>query len=251
MLTPCSPLLLNSELVMKRQEKEYRASICLCYLSHGDIYDYLASCLHPLELNYYNNLKFEKRKKEYLLGRYSAKMALSVLSRENQLDSILIEQGVFKQPIVSGSAMLQNLEVTITHCDGLAAAVAFPQAYPLGIDIERVSPDKIKVIEREMTEEEKKILKVLPMSEAASLTSFWTAKEALSKVLKTGLTTPFYIFEIAQVEEDKGYLVSHYKRFSQYCCLSFNWREYIFSLTCPKGTLISGECINLIKGIYF
>jgi phosphopantetheinyl transferase (holo-ACP synthase) len=196
-------------------------------------------------------MQFEKRKKDYLLGRYSAKMALSVLSGETELDKIFIEQGVFNHPVVLGTCQVQSLEVAITHCDDLGAAAAFPRAYPLGIDLERVSTDRIRVMEKETTGEEKKILKDLPFSKAVSLASFWTAKEALSKVLKTGLTTPFHIYEINRVEGHEGYLISHYKYFTQYCCFSFDWGGYVFSMACPRETELPVEFISHLQELSF
>ena len=80
------------------------------------------------------------------------------------------------------------------------------------------------------------LMKTKLHSYGALLTLFWTAKEALSKVLKTGLLTPFTIYEIAQLEIKSGYIISCFKNFNQYYNISFQLDHYMCSITCPKKT---------------
>jgi len=247
----CQPIVLCRRLVLRRQRKEYDSSFCLSWLPQGEPFLSISGCLHPQEAKSFEAMQHDKRKKDYLLGRYSAKMALALLSGESELDKILVGQGVFNHPVVGGSCRIQGLEVAITHCDGLGAAVAFSMVYPLGIDIERVSIDRIRVMEKETTVIEQRILQSLNLPEGVSLASFWTAKEALSKVLKTGMTAPFHIYEISTAEGCDGYLLSHYRYFTQYCCFTFDWGGYVFSMTCPRETELPAEFVAEMRKISF
>ncbi len=244
-----SSLILINRLMMKEEDGGYSPSFCLACLPRTYEYERLTEYLHPQELGYYETLRYEKRKRSYLLGRFCAKMSFAKVSGENKPEEILIKRGFFNHPVLIYSGIRDNLEVGITHCDEMGAAVAFYQSYPFGVDVERTSPDRASVMDRVMTEEEKVLWEGLGISATVALTAFWTAKEALSKVLKTGMNTPFYVFEISKIEEQEGYYVSRYKHFSQYCCFTFNWGGYVLSLTCPQGTKLSEEFIREVQGV--
>ena len=72
-----------------------------------------------------------------------------------------------------------------------------------------------------MTDAEKELIRKYPDSYEFMLTLLWTAKEALSKILKTGLMTSFKILEIDKIEHKDGYWLSYYKSFGQYKVISF------------------------------
>jgi len=245
----CLPKIYLDELKFHGFEEHFKANISFCYFPQIYFYQEAVKYLHPKERNYYETLKFEKRIKSYLLGRYAAKMAVGAFTGEEQLDRILIQQGVFSQPIVTCLSQ-QNIQVSITHSDDFGAAVAFSEAYPIGIDLERISLNKTDILENQITETEKELIgqlmKTKLYSYEALLTLFWTAREALSKVLKTGLLTPFTIYEIGKLEIKSGYIVSYFKNFAQYHNISFQLDHYMCSITCPKKTKL-GINISALK----
>lgn len=235
----CLPKVFLDQLKFNGSGETFRANLSFCYFPRINYCQETVKYLHPQEQKYYETLKFKKRVKSYLLGRYAAKLAVGAITGEEKLERILIQQGIFNQPIVTYPAM-QNIQVSITHSDDLAAAVAFPEACPVGIDLERISLNQAGVLETQITELEKELIGHLVRaglySNVEVLTLFWTAKEALSKVLKTGLTTPFSIYEINKVGIDSGFTISHFKNFTQYCSISFQLDSYMCSITCPRKT---------------
>ncbi len=222
-------------LVLKRHEGDMKAALCFFTLPLSSPLEECILVLHPRELTYFNNLKFDRRKRSYLIGRYAAKQALSSLLHEKDLTTILIEQGVFSQPIVIYGGM-NNVQVSITHCDEQGAAIAFPEAHPTGIDIERIAPDKREVFESQITKIERDIISRLPYPYEMMLALLWTAKEALSKALRTGLMTPFELFELSTLEVENGYITTYFKNFAQYKTLSFTLDQYACSIVYPKKT---------------
>jgi 4'-phosphopantetheinyl transferase len=104
---------------------------------------------------------------------------------------IFIQAGIFQQPVVVSGK--HNLQVSITHCDDFGAALAFPETDPMGIDIERIGPAQRAALERQMTEAEKERMNFLPVAYDMGITLLWTAKEALSKVLKLFLEKRWYL----------------------------------------------------------
>ena len=107
---------------------------------------------------------------------------------------------------------------------------------PLGVDLEKIDSGNIEVLENQMSTMEKKI-SLLPLPRAARVTLIWTAKEALSKVLKTGLITPLEVFEIEKFEHLASNCVAgYYKFFPQYKVVSFIVKGYICSIVYPAVT---------------
>lgn len=237
------------EMLLKRSDQNYKATICLCYSSSPADYYKMEECLHWQEYQHYHALKYEKRKKSYLLGRYSAKKAFSYYVNEASLGNIFIQSGVFSQP-VAVYEYGRNIQVSIAHCQDFGAAIAFPEAHPMGIDIEMIDRGKVDVLAEQMTNSEKKLIKS-HHSHDAMLTFLWTVKEGLSKVLRTGLTAPLYIYEIEKIETECNCIFSYFKNFGQYKAISFALGNYICSIVYPLHTEINLDVSVLQKKFYF
>ena len=68
-------------------DKHLSISYCICPII--DDYSSYLRYLHDEELQYYNTLKYEKRIKDYLIGRYCAKIAVSqIVSVDNLAEKI-------------------------------------------------------------------------------------------------------------------------------------------------------------------
>lgn len=233
--------MLNSNVYIERlnlirSEHAFRAAFCFSFFSSRDNYEDLIKCLSTEERDYFNTLSFEKRINSYLLGRYVAKQAVAVLTGEDRLSNIIIQKGIFTQPIVVTD---KNIQVSITHCNNLGAAIAFPEAHPMGIDIEEINENKRNILEAQITKFEKEKVNFIPITYDMWLTLLWTAKEALSKVLKTGLMTPFEIYEIYKYELYDNFIICYYRNFPQYKVISFNIGSYMCSIVYPlKSQLV-------------
>jgi len=214
-----------------RPDGIFNAALCCCHFSSKGEYEGVIQHLHIQESDYYHTLKFEKRIRSYLLGRFVAKQAVSVLTGEERLTNFYIQSGIFTQPIVVSDQ--KNIQVSITHCDDFGAAIAFPEAHPMGIDIEMVNPSKTDVLTSQMTGAEEKIIRSSTLPYEIGCTLLWTAKEALSKIFKTGLTTPFELFEISKMEIYDKYITCYYKNFAQYKVISFTIADYMCSIAHP------------------
>lgn len=225
----------TSRLNLKGIEETFKAGICICHFP-APVSDNieLLQHLHPQELKYYETLVVEKRKKSYLLGRFSAKQAVSSFVGLQNPQNIFIKPGFFNQPIFI-NAHYRNIQVSISHCEDIGTAVAFPEDLPMGIDVESIDLSKAGVLESQMTENEKEMMKSFPYSYITMLTLLWTAKEALSKVLKTGLMTPFHILEINMLKTKHNSVISNFENFGQYQGFSFVLGSYVNTVVYPRN----------------
>ncbi len=204
----------------------------------------LAQFLSPSETKRWKELPSAKRQFSYLCGRIAAKNALRRLLPSVDPRSIDIEQGVFAQPVVS-SAAAHGLQVSISHTEGIAGAIAFPEKHPMGLDLETICPEEDHTIRSQLTEKEIKKHQELPYAGPVAYTLMWTIKESLSKVLKCGLTTPFSVLEIDTINYDGPVLVSTFSNFAQYKGLSVILDDLVLSIVLPKQTDLKLEFLTL------
>jgi len=215
-----------------------RDAACLCLASQQTIAESAQrpeAFLHPEELAYLRSLTAEKRKREFTLGRHAAKQALARLDGALLGPQVHIRPGVFGQPVVTPSGALP-LSVCITHSGSFAAAVAFPGGHPIGIDLEQIDPAQIEALKSQISEEE------LPqslgeISQAERYARVWTVKEALSKILRCGLTTPFSVLALAGDPVLDGPAFSgQFRNFEQYRFLSLATSRMVFAIVYPRRT---------------
>lgn len=183
------------------------------------------------EFDICSRFKSEKRKNEYLAGRYVAKLALA---SESDTDfefaknfSILNDD--------KGSPYIKNSDfnLTITHSNKIAVALVSKFVY--GIDIEKINIKRLSALKRmSPTQDNPKIL-----------TTFWTLKEALSKALKTGIIEPFNKYEIENFQNCGSYFRCTFQNFSDYEGLSFYISEMSFSIVSLQN--LHNNCDKLIK----
>jgi len=220
---------------LKRPHSLFKAYLCISMLSLSDLMGEKNKFLHPVEREYLDSLSFKRRQKSFLIGRYCAKQALSAYFNESNMSDILINNGVFKHPTVQYVSK-ENIQISISHSNECGGAIAFPEEHPMAIDIEKIDQKKTEVIKSQCTIEELNLIKSLAAADITQLTILWTVKEALSKVLKCGMMSPFTIFEINHTRSESDYFVFGFKNFSQYKCISFIIEKFAFSIILPKKT---------------
>ncbi|QDH19811.1 4'-phosphopantetheinyl transferase family protein [Saccharibacillus brassicae] len=229
---------------MSELNESLKASICITRFVADSPFEEIVDYLQEEELSYYAGLQVEKRRKSFLLGRLCAKKAIQSYSDIENLKRILIRRGIFQQPIVVAT-LCSNVQVSITHSNDIGAAIAFSEGCSMGIDIEKISEES-EVIESVLTQKERNLIQTLSMNSTAALYLMWTAKEALSKILKTGFTTPPQVFEIEKIHLHSSYASSEYTNFSQFKATSFQAGDYIVSIVHPKRTLIDLKMLNYL-----
>lgn len=228
--------------VLTRPDRVSYSSLVLADLSFQDLLDKekQAPFLHAEEQIYLAGLPTPARQWSYLLGRYAAKTALihylDTYKQHPKAHQICVEAGVFSQPIVRNAA-LPGLQVSLAHADNLAVALAFDESQPMGIDVEKVDTSNARLVSEILTDQEKLlVISKWPFLQDLAHAWIWTAKEALSKVLKTGLTVSLSLYEVEDITLQNGLIVATYKHFLQYKSISFFWQASFVSIALPRET---------------
>lgn len=249
-------------LILQHENSFFTGGFCLSAMPLKNLLETRTTFLHPAEQLFFNKLEYPKRQHSYLLGRFCAKQAFLSIDNTQNPTLVRIENGVFMQPVLyyphSNNFTQENLQVSISHTENMGAALIFPEAHPMSIDIESIDNDKNEVILEKLTNNEKEILS--SFSRKTSLQSetftgdslltvflqvFWTSKEALSKVIKCGLTIPLELLEIDSMMQNENYFVSTFKNFYQYRAITFVVRDKVCSIVYPKKTKFE---LRILKG---
>lgn len=187
--------------------------------------------LSNLELKQYDLLQTELGRLQYLLGRYSAKKAISqIVDNKIVMSEIDIRNGIFEQPFFVDNS---GFEVSITHTKGIGGAIVFDKAYPMGLDIEGLNKSKVEFLQEIIRAKE---IKRLSTPHEITLTIAWCLKEALSKAIRTGLTIPFELLEVEGLmrADVENVFQCRFKNFTQYKGIAKIRENYVVALAYPK-----------------
>lgn len=178
------------------------------------------------ELQSYLSFGSEERRRQYLLGRVAAKIALKrfiarnfweYLSCDFDEKDIVISNRENRSPevdVISETSMCLSkaVGISIAHSGDYAAAVAFfKKTSPWGVDIEVINPLKVRPLQRVLLD-----MEPVPKEEVEGLTVFWCLKEALGKALLCGFGRPFENFRIKECYYENGVYSVRYEYFSDY-----------------------------------
>lgn len=223
-----------------REDPGYRATFCFSRCPFTTLESARHRFLAPAEIAAWERLRFPARRESHLLGRYCAKEAVAAHGSLPSLLAFEIQPGVFQQPVVRGPGP-GALQVSLSHSAGWAAAVAFDEAHPMGIDIECVRPDHRAAIRSQLTAREVALVSAAPHPEDPALAVLWTLKEALSKTLRTGLMTPFQVFELAPASTWSGpMLIAEFTSFAQYRAIGLPFGPFALGLVLPLRSVPHG-----------
>lgn len=221
-------------ITLTRQDGTYTA--VLAWATSDDsaaLRDRCETFLHPRELEYFLTLPTERRRQSYLLGRHAAKQALSARAGVDDPTRIEIVAGVFQQPIVR-PGLSEPTGISITHSGRLACAVAFPEQHPMAIDVEDEAPDRTATMASQILPVEFDRARLAWPQGAPHAAMIWTAKEALSKALRCGLTTPFSLLAVTNLVQHPHAAGGEFEHFRQYRFQTWRIGPTVMSLVVPR-----------------
>ena len=172
--------------------------------------------LGPDEREHLDSLTVERRRLDWLLGRWTAKQTLILASVFEESDvahpsRLEILPGSDGSPRVTISGEVSPVSISLSHRAGRALCCVW-QGGAVGCDLELVEPRSEAFCRDYFTSREQAVI----ASEGATglsvtANSLWSAKESILKLLKTGLTVDSRLLE---VEAEAFSQTSNWQRFS-------------------------------------
>ncbi|GAB4209932.1 MAG: hypothetical protein OHK0022_41920 [Roseiflexaceae bacterium] len=152
-----------------------------------------AGLLAPAEQERLVALRFDKRRRDWLLGRWTAKQLLRRSLVEHTgaappLASLVILPAPDGAPLVQVAGQAPALSISHSHGRALCA-LSWQAGLRLGADIEAIEPRDPVFVADYFSRAERALLEPAPAELRDTLiTAVWSAKEAALKVLRLGLT---------------------------------------------------------------
>ncbi len=221
------------ELKLNRKHNSSSAILGITNISLSILENKIKEICSPTEIDFFHAIDNKKLKDNFLRSRYIAKTAIAQFTNTTNLNTIAIRKGIFGQPLINGTN-----RISIAHSGLYAACIVFPDEHNLGIDLEAIRFNAIEAINSQLTAAEINIIKNLTQINNVSYMRLWTSKEALSKILQTGLMMPFELLEINSAEIHKNYHLFYFKNFIQYKSMSFIFNNMAMSIVLPTETKI-------------
>jgi 4'-phosphopantetheinyl transferase len=137
-------------------------------------------------------MRFEKRRADFRLGRWTAKRALAVYL--NRPADFAAMAGIEIRPEPSGApevflaGELADVTISLSHRAGTAICAVAASSVALGCDLEVIEPRSDGFLADYFTKEEQAFVARMPSGERSQILALlWSAKESALKALREGL----------------------------------------------------------------
>lgn len=163
---------------------------CDFFFSHQTLGDLPGDLdwLHPGELAFLETLRFENRRKDWLLGRWTAKRALfSFLENEGlalEMKDINILKTASGAPEAAFDIPVPPCSLSLSHRAGHAIAVAAAGDVQIGCDLELIEPRSEAFIADYFSDRERELIRKDPPFFSNLL---WCVKESVMKAMGEGM----------------------------------------------------------------
>lgn len=150
---------------------------------------------------------------------------------------------MFGQPILSSNiSLISNLGISLSYTNNTIGILLFDQRHPMGLDIELKTVEDAPFLEDFFTEDELEMIQL--NKDKLTKEMFFSAKESLSKILKTGLTSPLIIYEISKFKVTDTGILLYFKNFTQYHTEVTDYGYEFRSITFPINSKKLKESIK-------
>jgi 4'-phosphopantetheinyl transferase len=143
--------------------------------------------LGPWESAHAATLRFPKRRDDWRLGRWAAKRAVAAALHRDDPASVEVRTAGDGAPEVLLDGRHAPMSISLSHRDGVAAAVVAGKAVRIGVDLEVVEPRTDAFVRDYLTEGERSFVLEDPGERDLRTALVWATKEAALKLTRTGL----------------------------------------------------------------
>lgn len=207
--------------------------------------------LHPSELERFGQLRLPRRQSSFVFGRMVAKAQLSQFGAGSDPRRSLIEAGVFGQPVLCHPGETP-LWVTLSHTDGLVAAVVSPAGVPFGVDVEQIVADRLPSLRQALATDLARFGSARgQLSEVEFAFALWTQKESVGKATHIGLTSPMATYDLASLSWPSPDLMhAEFANLSQFACQTRCLPDHAVSLSYPRLGELDIDLDRLLAEMY-
>lgn len=154
-------------------------------------------------------MRFEKRRADWRLGRWTVKRGVAVFLNlpccSNSLSGIEICAAPSGAPCVFVEGKPAPVSVSLSHRNGLACCAVAPPGISLGCDLEAIEPRSDAFVADYFTSSERRFVAETSFEERWRVAALlWSGKESALKALGTGLRLDTRSIEVSPVHTNAG-----------------------------------------------
>lgn len=179
----------------------------------------------------------------FCLGRAAAKSAASRLTG-NAMSSISVGHGIFGFPVIEPNPA--GLCLSIAHTSSSGAALCYPEKLMMGIDMEQIREENSPAMLSAFTEQEKQ-MRAAGIDPLLRHHLLWSAREALSKTLRTGFLVPLPLLEVSSIASMPDHYKLEFVHFTLFTCVAFELEGYLLALVFPKKLQLDLKFVAELK----
>jgi len=154
-----------------------------------------------------DGFRFEKRRRDWLLGRWTAKLALLEITgmSRDEMARFEIASAPDGAPLPKLDGSNADIQLSLSHSNGRAFCAVSTASMPLGCDIELVESRSSGFVETYFTgAESERIERADPELRDLLVTMIWSVKESTLKALRTGLRADTRSVEVIDEGDASG-----------------------------------------------
>lgn len=193
----------------------------------------------------------EARQKE-ILGSYVLvkDMLKDLLGKEISDDMIETEESPWGFKEVFAEGFSNDWGFSFSHKKGYVVAICSKRIFPMGVDLEMAEASKIRAFRRYVSDEEAAFLSGLAPEDQAAI--LFSAKEAVSKVVRLGFSVSKSIYDVSSVERMDVFYRVHFKRLYSLKVDVFFQKPFVLCLSSMKNSSLRfdvGQFSSFLKNI--
>jgi hypothetical protein len=206
------------------------ASLCLWVVPEDIDVDYFKSTLSKTEQDILSTIKGYNKVRNFILGRYLSKIAISDFLSKDDFDMISVSKGIFNNPLVDPP--YSNVRVSLAHTSKLFISLASGSEGLLGVDAERINKNRALNINTVLNFPKNTDIDIDETTEAFIK---WTSMESIGKALGVGIGLPFSFYKPKSHTYIGDGIESTFFYMHQFKCHSFKFIDHIITLAYPSN----------------
>jgi len=194
-----------------------------------------------------NSLHVAKRRRDWRLGRWTAKLAMAAYRNlpadSHILRDIEIRPALSGAPEIFFSGQPAPVTISLSHCHGVAMCAVAPSSVALGCDLEIIEARSQSFTADYFTAEEVRLVAHAGADDRSRLlTLLWSGKECALKALRVGLRFDTRSVVVSPDDVERGSVEDGVGRedsfFTLQCHGANRWRP--FHVRCSGGQVFHG-----------
>lgn len=230
----------------RAEDTDHRIGLGVVLGAGNDAWQQYEAFLSGPEYAQLQRQRTQEARNSFCLGRMAAKSAAGKLTG-NAASSVSVGHGIFGFPVIEPNP--DGICLSIAHTGSSGAALCYSEKLLMGIDMELIRETNSPAMLSTFTEQEKQ-MRIAGLDALLRHHLLWSAREALSKALRTGFLVPLPLLEVSSIAPTPyGYKMG-FVHFSLFEAIAFELGDYLLAMVFPKKLQVDMTFAPRLSAVY-